>query len=103
VVGIDEVDPDGRVANAGLPWSRLTDINLLPLEDLGTAGLVQADGSGHGINSFLPLSRGRARQRCPSIPVSRPLRIYRVRLGLAVGFNPHFRSFREDETGERNE
>src|SRR5262249_37185710 len=45
---------DGRVANAGLAGPGLADFNLLPLEDLRAAGLVQADGSGHGVSSFQP-------------------------------------------------
>jgi hypothetical protein len=53
VVGVDEVDADGGVADAGLALPRFSDLDFLPLEDLGAAGPMQADGSGHRVISFI--------------------------------------------------
>jgi hypothetical protein len=48
VVGVNEVDPDGGVPDAGLALARRADLDVLPPEDLGAAGLVHADGFRHG-------------------------------------------------------
>ena len=49
VVGVDEIDPDGGVPDAGLALAGFADLDVLPAEDLGAAGLVDADGFRHGV------------------------------------------------------
>ena len=39
MLGVDVVDPDGGMPNAGLPLARLADIDVLPAHDLGAASL----------------------------------------------------------------
>jgi len=52
VVGVDVVQPDGRVADAGLAGAGIADLDILPFEDFGPAGFMHANGFGHG--SCLP-------------------------------------------------
>lgn len=47
VVGIDVVETDRVVAHARLARSRSGQIHRLPLQDFGTAGLMEADGVAH--------------------------------------------------------
>jgi hypothetical protein len=44
MVSVDEVDPDGGVPDPGLALAGLADLDVLPAEDLGAAGRVDADG-----------------------------------------------------------
>ena len=46
-VDVDEVHGDEGVAHARLAGPGLADVDSFELEDLGTAGLIQANGSGH--------------------------------------------------------
>ncbi|MGY4619448.1 hypothetical protein ACVWZ4_004675 [Bradyrhizobium sp. USDA 4472] len=48
VVDVDEVEANSGMANARLAWSRLADIDLLPNQNVRTAGFVKANGMGHG-------------------------------------------------------
>ena len=52
IIDVDEVEPDGGVADARLACPGLADIDLFPDQDFGTAGLVKADGVRHGNNSL---------------------------------------------------
>jgi hypothetical protein len=48
MVGIDVIDADRRVAHARLSGTRRADRDLIPGQDLGTAGRVEAYCMGHG-------------------------------------------------------
>src|SRR5262249_20145617 len=52
MVCVDEVYPDGGVADAGLALAGLADLDVLPLHDFGHTGLAYADGFWHGAASF---------------------------------------------------
>jgi hypothetical protein len=48
VIDIDEIQPDGAMAQPDLAGARFADRDLLPLEHFGAAGLVDANGMRHG-------------------------------------------------------
>ncbi len=55
VIDVDEVQPDRGMANARLPRAGLAERNLLPDQNLGTAGFVKADGVRHAVNSLVAI------------------------------------------------
>ncbi len=57
VVGVDEVDPDGGVPDPGLALAGLADLDVLPAQDFGAAGLGDADGFRHVVLPLSPSAR----------------------------------------------
>ena len=47
-IGLDVVEAHRGVADARLARAGLADLHLVPLQDFGAAGLVEANGMGHG-------------------------------------------------------
>ena len=47
MVGVDEVEPDGGVFNAGLVRAGIAYSHVVVNENLGTTGLVEANCLGH--------------------------------------------------------
>src|SRR5690606_23787230 len=61
LVDVDEVEPDGLVADHHLAWPRRERRALLELQDLGTAGLVDENGAAHFLVLGADLGRAWAR------------------------------------------
>ena len=53
VVDVDKVQADGVMAHARLVRARIADGDLFPFQYFGAAGLVEADGVGHGYFLFI--------------------------------------------------
>src|SRR5207253_3130605 len=90
VVGVDEVHADGGVADAGLAGAGLPGLDRLPFQDLGPAGLVEADGVRH-VGSSSRAHRGTAPGRATPrkcTPTARRGSGARPRPGLLVGGGP---------------
>ena len=49
VIDVDEIQTDRGVADAGLPGTRLADIDLFPGQNFGPTGSMKADSVRHGI------------------------------------------------------
>src|SRR5258708_1557372 len=49
-VDVDEVETDGGVADARFAWTRFAHRDLLPHQDVGSAGLVEANRLGHVVS-----------------------------------------------------
>ena len=64
-VDVDEVDGDVAVAHARLARAGLADLDGLELEHFGAAGLVEANGLGHGV--MLSGCEARVRSRCADV------------------------------------
>ena len=48
MIDVDEVEPDGLMAQLHLPGARRSDGPLFELQNLGAAGLAEDDGAAHG-------------------------------------------------------
>jgi hypothetical protein len=60
MVGVDEVDPDGRLEEQDLARARLARIERLEAQHLGTARLVDADGAAHAASRIAEPAVGQA-------------------------------------------
>ena len=63
MIGVDVIDPDGRMAQSGLAGAWRVELDLFPDEDLWAAGLMDAQRLGHAL--CLPCCAPPARLREP--------------------------------------
>ncbi len=61
MIDIDEVEAGGFLAELDLTGSGLADLDLFPLQDVGTAGLMDSDRVGHGGLQALPAAKEKPR------------------------------------------